>query len=169
MKRILVFSVIASFAFSSVGSAMAAPKPPKSICLHWAPTLAFAVIYTKPAGGKVNTLSGPTKLYEIHGEVVGPGIGMPVSGAGHMLGTTFHFHLTGGTTGPTVNIYTYTFEGLFDVATGTGTGRYVYYGPLIAGGQVGPTVLTPVNCATTVVPYDRSGTGEGVSGDLFAP
>jgi hypothetical protein len=170
MKRLLFFLVIASIAFCWVGSAIAAPKPPKSICLNWVGSGAFTVICTKPMGGRINTLSGRTRLYEIHGEITNNlSFATPVSGAGHLLGTMFHFQLTGGSAGAGPTVVTYTFEGAFDVATGTGTGRYVMYGPGFPGGQFGPFALTPVNCATTTLPYTKSGTSDGILGDLFAP
>lgn len=102
MTSIFALAFAASFLAVAQGAAAAQPKPPKTLCLDWGPSVMMLAI--RSAGARLETSEGPVKLYEVYGDVVVDGIsnGIPVAGSGHMgvgaNGGLFHFGVVGGHT-----------------------------------------------------------------------
>ena len=161
MKKLLFVILVFILSFSSVGVAMAASKPPPKICLNWSTTLFTTVLSIKPFGGNITITSGEKiKFYAIHGELTnGSDFSAPVAGSGHMDGDVFHFSLTGSTLWIDGNIWTFQFEGFWDVVNDTGTGsdqgmvRNTGTGNIMVGEFDAPITLQPGTCSTTVILY----------------
>ncbi len=113
------------------GSAMAAPKPPKVLCINWTylTSTMNMVLVTKAAGAIAPLASGNTKFYSVHGEWSNPTVASasaPCTGAGHMNGDIFHFAVNCVYDNGTDTTATYFFEARWNVTTQTGTGGLYY-------------------------------------------
>jgi hypothetical protein len=117
MKRAILVLMVLTLALCLASAALAAStaNPPKTVCFALTNQGGILNMINKNMG-TIKTSTGPVKFYAIHGEwVVSPAFSVPITGTGHVTGTTYHFNLTGTERGPT-ELFTYVIEGKFDLA-----------------------------------------------------
>jgi hypothetical protein len=114
----------------------------------------------KSFGGKAPISGGKIKFYAIHGELTNQeDFSAPVSGTGHMDGNILHFSLTGSSLWIDGRLWSYHFEGFWDVVNKTGTGSFQGVVRNAGTGNAEITdfnfgiTLQPGDCSTTVIPY----------------
>jgi hypothetical protein len=101
MKRWLIVLMVAFFALSLVGAALAAgPKVPKILCYSFENGSEMSLLYLKSTG-VIKTATGATKIYSVSGTHFNAGNtrSFPVSGSAYVVTTagvsSLHFTYTG--------------------------------------------------------------------------
>jgi hypothetical protein len=156
MKRVLIGLMVLILALSLAGAALAA-GPPKAACLTIGAGWGTLSMVTKKAGN-VTKASGKVTLYNINAEFVlhGLGFSFPMVGTGHLVGTTFHFNVSGGGfAGANGNII-YSIGAQWDTANPAAqTSRFRL---LFDAGDTGfDAPFAAIDCAADNIPYDATG------------
>jgi hypothetical protein len=163
MKRILFVLLALVLTLSLAGGALAAnPKPPNRLCLELETfgTPNQLTLSIKPSGTVKTSGNTSVKFHSITGEFCGvPGVNIesiPLTGGGHVNDSgVFHFSVTGSALYSTGDnqIWTYFFEGKWDLVNNTGTYSTHNFS---SGGEHNVKIndnLILKNCTDEVIPY----------------
>jgi len=170
MKRSLMVILVLGLMLALAGMALAAAaKPPSSVCLQWDFPFNDLSCLAPKAGGKITTAAGSKTFYAIGGEhittfQIDPNppvtVSVPVTGAGHVSGTSFHFSYTGGApfdVGEGVTTNTLVVEGTLNLAVSPVTGTVNFHWELAEAGYAdGNDTGTGVDCKTVTIPYSAT-------------
>jgi len=165
MKRLFIGLMVLGLGLClAVGASAAKGTVPKQLCLF----NNLGGIDQLPTAGTVNVLSlapkmsgtiklanGPVKYYNITGEVTGATYTFPVAGSGRLLGSIFHFTITGfvylsGWTIP----YEYQAEGFYTLGAASATVTFHY----VEKNYATNWTFTVIDCSTVALPYNAEET-----------
>ena len=162
MEKLISIMLVFVVSLALAGVAMAAKPAPAAVsCWDWSNGFK-TVLSIKPWSGNIAISGGTIKFYAIHGEVSnGSSLSAPVSGTGHMEGNIFHFSLT-GTSLVSGRVWTYEFEGFWDVVNKIGEGVYLAGVKDTSASDMNALsstnlVLGSGDCKTTVIPQIAGG------------
>jgi len=152
MGKALITILIVVFLLCVSVAAMAASKPPKTLCLQIGALSEYIILSTKPTGNKV-TLAGNNKIafYLVQGEAT---FGLPLIGTGHLYDNTFHFSVSGSTIASTSHHNTYFFEGMWDVSLLTGSISWTVQPGQDAVQEFLNIPITQVDCSTLTITHE---------------
>jgi hypothetical protein len=152
MRKLLAALIVMAFVFAAVPAMATTAKVPKSICLTFdGMPIAFTLATSK--GGKVAVAGETANFYDMHGSCVLQTFFFPIHGSGYVKGNTLDFTITGTFLGPG-NVYTFSFQALWDLGTNTGSAAYLLISTSSATANL--AALVPFDCTLFSITYDES-------------
>jgi hypothetical protein len=140
--RIAAFAILSCLVAMPMPAVAASPKPPKTVCLHFASSGTNWLMATK-AMGKGTTLNGKITLYTINAAA---SYGVPWYGSGYMEGNDLRANLA-----TEVGSYSYRVDLHYDTVTTTGSSVLSYTEDNAASGGTIVDTVTTVDCATIMI------------------
>jgi hypothetical protein len=152
MKKLLAAMIVVAFVFAAVPAMATTAKVPKSICLSLnGLPIAFTLATSK--GGKVEVTGETANFYDMHGSCVINTYFFPIHGSGYVKGNNLDFTITGTFLGPG-NVFTFSFQALWDLGTNTGSAAYLLISTSSATANL--AALVPFDCTMLSIAYDES-------------